>query len=176
MNLDEAIEVLARTPATLHALLGGISDGWSTHEPDPGWWSARDVLGHLIHGEQTDWIPRARIILAHGEARAFDPFDREGWRRARGDKTTAELLEEFEAVRRANLEEVRSFEPDRLEEKGTHPAFGPVTLGQLIATWAVHDLNHLGQITEALAKRYRDEIGPWRAYLPIVNRAMEDSG
>ena len=176
MNAADAFEILARTPAVLRALLGGISDGWSTHEPDPGWWSARDVLGHLLHGERTDWIPRATIILEHGESRPFEPFDREGWISARADKTTAELLDEFELARAAGLEALRFMEGTDLGARGTHPAFGPVTLGQLIATWAVHDLNHLGQIVESLAKRYRDEIGPWRAYLPIVNRPMEDSG
>lgn len=175
MNPDDAVEILARTPGTLRALLGGLSEGWSLHEPDPGWWSARDVLGHLIHGELTDWVPRARIIVAHGESRAFDPFDREGWRAARGDKTVAELLDEFEGLRARNLETLRALDLSMVDARGTHPAFGAVTLGQLIATWAVHDLNHLGQITEALAKRYREAIGPWRAYLPIVNRAREDS-
>ena len=175
MKVGDAIEVLERTPATLRTLLGGISEAWSLHEPDPGWWSPRDVLGHLIFGERTDWIPRARIIATSEEAQPFEPFDRDGWRDAVGGRSVAELLDEFEGLRAENLASLRSLDV-ALDARGTHPEFGPVTFGQLIATWATHDLNHLGQIVEAMAKRYREEIGPWRRYLPIVNRPAEDSG
>ncbi len=175
MRINDAVEVLERTPATLRALLGGLSGDWSMHEPDAGWWSARDVLGHLISGERTDWIPRARMIATEGDARAFEPFDREGWRDVVRGKAVAALLDEFEGLRRENLSSLQTLDVS-VEARGTHPDFGPVTFGQLIATWATHDLSHLGQIAEAMAKRYREEIGPWRRFLPIVDRPEEDSG
>lgn len=158
MKPDAAIGVLERTPPTLRALLGGLSDDWTSaggHEED---WGPFDVLGHLIFGEETDWIPRARIILAHGDSRPFVPFDR---------------IAQFEqSARRANLKALAAMEirPDQWDSRGMHPELGPVTLGQLLATWVVHDLNHIGQIAEGMAKQYDAALGPWKAYLPILYR------
>ena len=171
-DLANAIEVLARTPATFRALLAGLSEAWTTPNEGPDTFSAFDNLGHLVHGERTDWIPRARIILEHGRARPFEPFDRFAQERESQSKSVTDLLDELDVLRAQNLETLRGWRlTDReLALEGEHPDFGRVTLAQLLATWVVHDLGHLAQTARVMAKQYRNEVGPWRAYLPIVNR------
>ena len=168
---EEAVAILARTPATLDALLRGLPDGWVEAHEGGETWSPFDVIGHLIHGEQTDWIPRARIILEQGEARAFDKFDRFAQSAGSEGRTLASLLDEFATLRRENLRELAALgltDAD-LDRRGRHPELGLVTLRQLLATWVAHDLDHVVQISRALARQYSDEVGPWRAYLRIVS-------
>lgn len=169
-SLSRTIEILERTPGTLTALLGGLSDDWPLSNEGPETFSPRDVVGHLIHGEDTDWIPRMRLILEAGSSRPFEPFDRYAFRERFTGVPTAELLEEFRRRRVDNLEILRRAElgPEELEREGRHPELGPVRLKELLATWAVHDLGHLRQIVRVMAKQYRDAVGPWRAYLPIL--------
>ena len=169
-SLDQGQEVLRRTPDTLRTLLSGLSEGWTSGDEGPGTWSPYQVLGHLTHIEEVDWIDRTRVILEHGTSRAFDPVDREaGFTRFRG-WSLDELLDRFDAVRTTNLETLGTLVgAAELERRGVHPSFGQVTLGQLLATWVVHDLNHLGQIVKAMAKQYTAAVGPWRAFLPIVD-------
>lgn len=171
-DLAEALPLLERTPATLQALLAGLPDSWITATEGPGTWSPYDVVGHLIHGERTDWLVRTRHILAHGDAVAFVPFDREAMLTASNGKGLAELLGTFTELRSTNLEQLRALElsASALQRPGRHPALGAVTLGQLLAAWVVHDLGHLGQIARVMAKRYRDIVGPWREYLPVLDR------
>src|SRR5262249_40674294 len=146
---------------------GGANDAWPWHRPGPDEWSAAEVLGHFIHGERTDWVPRARIILEHGADRPFDPFDQDGSLAAATGRTAAELLGTFRSLRTANVETVRSWNLTAadLDRIGTHPAFGPVTLRQLLATWTTHDHVHLAQLSQALAAAWTEDVGPWRAYL-----------
>jgi hypothetical protein len=171
-DLATGIAVLERTPASLRALLEGLSPQWSDATEGPETWSPYVVVGHLIHGERTDWIARARIILEQGPDRRFAPFDRTAqYRESRGQSLGA-LLEEFARLRADNLATLVGW---RLTEKqlallGEHPALGSVTLRQLLATWVVHDLGHIGQTVRVMAKQYRDEVGPWREYLPVLNR------
>jgi hypothetical protein len=170
--LKEAIAVLERTPATIAALLADLPDGWVTCDEGPDTFSPYVVVGHLIHGERTDWIPRARMILERGEAATFEPYDRFAQYRESAGKSLATLLEEFATLRRENLTTVHGFRltATDLERRGRHPALGPVTLGQLLATWVVHDLGHIGQITRVMAKRYKADVGPWVEYLPVLTR------
>jgi hypothetical protein len=168
-NLDEAIAVLERTPASLAALLGGLPDTWIRATEGEGTWSPYDVIGHLIHGERTDWIPRARHILA-GETRPFEAFDRMAQFTDSQGKSLSELLDNFAELRRANvaaLVEMNLTAVD-LGRKGLHPELGEVTLGQLLATWVVHDLDHVAQIARTMAKAYGEATGPWTAYLSIL--------
>ncbi|MGH9309531.1 MAG: DinB family protein [Vicinamibacterales bacterium] len=169
--VDEAVAILSRTPATLDALLRGLPDGWIAAHEGGETWSPFDVIGHLVHGERTDWIPRAKIILAHGEARAFDKFDRFAQFTASNGKTLGALLDEFAMLRAENLRELaalRLTEAD-LDRRGTHPGLGVVTLRQLLSTWTAHDLDHVSQVARVLARQYSDEVGPWRAYLRIIS-------
>lgn len=164
--------ILARTPAVLRALLQDLPDTLVRANEGEGTFSPFDVVGHLIHGERTDWIPRARILLEEGGGRPFEPFDRFAMYEAGRGRTLAELLDEFEALRAANLRTLdgwRLTDAD-LARRGTHPDLGPVTLGELLAAWAVHDLDHLAQIARVLAFQSRERVGPWRAYLPILPR------
>jgi hypothetical protein len=172
LQLPDALAVLERTPATFRALLGGLPDAWTTPNEGPETFSAFDNLGHLIHGERADWIPRARIILAQGEQRTFEPYDRFAQYEESRGKTVAQLLDEFDALRAGNVATLRGWHlTDRqLALEGTHPAFGAVTLRQLLATWVAHDLGHLAQTARVMAKQYREAVGPWRAYLPILDR------
>jgi len=169
-QLDQAIDILSRTPATLSSLLRGVSDEWTMGNEGSDTWSPYDVLGHLIHGEETDWIPRARIILEHGESRAFEPFDRFAqFERSKG-KSPGELLDEFETLRKRNLialEEMK-ITSDQLARRGTHPELGSVTLGELLATWVAHDLSHIAQAVSVMCKQYSEAVGPWKEYLPIL--------
>jgi DinB family protein len=169
--IDEAAAVLARTPATLDALLRGLPDGWVAANEGGNTWSPFDVVGHLIHGEQADWMPRARIILEHGEARAFDKFDRLAQFKASAGRTLASLLDEFAALRQRSLDELSNLKVTEadLDRRGRHPELGVVTLRQLLATWVAHDLDHVVQISRVLARQYTDEVGPWRAYLRIIS-------
>lgn len=174
MSLDyspeRAIPVLERTPAVLRALLAGLPDEWSRATDGPGTWSAFDVVGHLIHGERTDWIPRARHILTRGESEPFAPFDREAMFDASRGKTMEALLDEFAALRAENVAALRALAltPDDLDRRGLHPDLGSVTLRQHLATWAAHDLGHLRQVAQTLGRQYRDAVGPWRAYLSMM--------
>jgi DinB superfamily len=167
----EAVEVLERTPGSLRGMLAGISDAWSRCDEGPDSFSPVDVLGHLIHGEETDWVPRLRIILQHGEALPFTPFDRFAFRRLHAGKPLAELLDLFGRLRESNLGELRSLGLDAasLARTGTHPALGRVSLAQLLAAWVVHDLGHLRQVARTMARRYREAVGPWREYLSILD-------
>ena len=171
-DLTHALEVLERTPATFRALLGGLPPAWTAPNEGPETFSAFDNLGHLIHGERADWITRARIILAQGPDRSFEPYDRFAQNRESQGKSLAQLLDEFESLRAENLATLRAWHitDQELALQGEHPALGPVTLRQLLATWVAHDLGHLAQTARVMAKQYRDEVGPWRQYLPVLDR------
>jgi hypothetical protein len=174
-SLTEAIAILTRTPATLDALLRGMPDLWvrSNEGPKDGndTWSPFDIVGHLIVGERTDWMPRARMILQHGEARPFDPFDRFAQAKESQGKSLEQILDEFARLRRENMAALQALnlQPEDLARRGTHPALGTVTLSQLLSTWAVHDLTHVHQISRVMAHQYRDAVGPWSAYLGVLH-------
>lgn len=168
--LHEAIPVLRNTPGALDALLAGLPDEWVRSTEGPGTWSPYDVVGHLIHGERTDWIPRVEHLLEFGDEVPFPVFDREAmFTESRGSSLDA-LLREFAGLRDTNLDRLDAFElsDDDLVRRGRHPEFGIVTLAEHLSTWVVHDLSHLGQIARAMSRRYADAVGPWRAYLPIL--------
>lgn len=169
-ELDEAVQILSRTPGTLSRLIRGLPEPWVLGNEGPNTWSAYDILGHLIHGEETDWIPRARIILEHGESRAFEPFDRFAQFENSNGKALDQLLDEFEALRTLNLTALRrmNITPDQLALRGTHPELGSVKLKELLATWVVHDLSHIAQATRVMCKQYSEAVGPWKQYLPIL--------
>lgn len=171
-DLKAGTAILARTPATLRAMLSGLPPEWTDATEGPETWSPYVIVGHLIHGERTDWIPRARIILAQADDRRFTPYDRFAQFRESQGKTLRDLLDEFEHARRLNLETLSGWNLTELQLalEGEHPEFGTVTLRQLLATWVVHDLGHIAQIARVMAKQYREPIGPWRAYLPVVDR------
>jgi hypothetical protein len=171
-DLAQATEVLARTPSVLRALLDALPEWWFSANEGPETFSAFDNVGHLVHGERTDWIPRARMILEHGRTRTFEPFDRFAQVRENAGKSLSELLDEFATLRAQNLETLRGWHltERELALEGEHPVFGCVTLAQLLATWTVHDLGHLAQVSRVMAKQWRVEVGPWRAYLPILDR------
>jgi hypothetical protein len=170
-DLERSIEVLAATPATVRALLGDLSDDWTASNGDHENWEPYDIIGHYIYAEQADWIPRAKIILAQADDRTFPPFDRMAQFDLSKGKSLADLLDEFQGLRCENIETLRSWElvDEELELKGVHPEFGEVTLSELIATWVVHDLTHIRQIATVMAKRYDQAVGPWKAYLSILN-------
>lgn len=169
---SHGLEVLERTPHVLRALLGDLSPFWIDGNEGPDTWSPTIVVGHLIHGERTDWIPRARLILAQGANRTFAPFDRFAQFTESAGKSMAQLLDEFEAARAQSLAELRSWNltDAQMQLTGEHPVFGTVTLGQLLSTWVAHDLSHLTQISRVMAKQYRDAVGPWRAYLSVMDK------
>ncbi len=168
--LEESLAVLASTPATLNSLLRDLPDAWTTATEGDGTWSPYDVIGHLVHGEKVDWMPRLGIILEHGPSLAFPPFDREAQFHSGARKSMGELLDEFLALRQEGLARLRALnlQAADLERVGTHPAFGRVTLRQLLATWTAHDLAHLLQISRTMAKRYKAEVGPWAQYLSVM--------
>lgn len=176
-NLERTISLLARTPAALNTLLRGLPEEWTLENEGENTWSAFDVVAHLIFGERTDWIPRARIILQFGETRAFEPFDRGGHVRESQGKSLAQLLDEFARARAESLEQLRAMnlQKEDLERRGRHPAFGSVTLSQHLASWAAHDLTHLHQISRVMAHQYRQAVGPWNAYLGVLQCAGHSS-
>jgi len=170
-TIGEATAILSRTPAALDALLRGLPDGWLAANEGGTTWSPFDVVGHLVHGEQADWVPRVKIILEHGEARPFDKFNRLAQFTESAERTLPELLDTFAAQRRKNLDELASLQltDADLDRRGRHPELGVVSLRQLLSTWVAHDLDHVVQISRVLARQYSDEVGPWRAYLRIIS-------
>lgn len=171
-DLGEATALLARTPAVLDAWLRDLSPAWLRCDEGPDTWDAVGVVGHLVEGERSDWLPRVRHLLAHGEAAAFPPFDRFAQQR-RGDVPLGTLLDEFAVLRRTSLHELAELRlgPADLARRGRHPEFGVVTLAQHLATWVAHDLTHVTQIARVMARRYGEAVGPWRAYLRVVRDA-----
>lgn len=171
-KLDDAKDILRRTPETLRLLLLGLPESWLMSNEGPETWSPFDIVGHLIHGEEADWIPRARIILDHGETRAFTPFNREAMFETSKGKSIEELLHTFAQLRAETLRQLDELNitPELLEKRGLHPELGQVTLSQLLSTWVVHDLGHIGQIVRVMSKQYGDAVGPWKAYLPVLTR------
>jgi hypothetical protein len=169
-ELATGVSVLERTPHALRAMLEGLPEAWTDATEGPETWSPYIVVGHLIHGERTDWIPRAQIILAQGSNRRFTPYDRFAQFRESQGKSLSNLLDEFAKLRAENLATLAGWRltDAQLSLEGEHPEFGPVTLRQLLATWVAHDLGHLVQVTRVMAKQYRDAVGPWRAYLSVM--------
>jgi DinB superfamily len=169
-DLQSSVDLLARTPATLRTLLDGLSEPWIRASEGPDTFSPFDVVGHLIDGEETDWIPRARIILARGPDPRFEPYDRFRHLERNVGRSLSSLLAEFDRLRAANLELLRSWAltPADLELPAAHPGLGLVTLHQLLAAWVVHDLGHVAQVSRVMAKQYREAVGPWVPYLPIL--------
>ena len=176
-NLEYTIALLARTPASLNALLGDLPELWTRRNEGEGTWSAFDIVGHLIHGERTDWMPRAKRLLQSGETQPFDPFDRLGHVRESEGKSLTELLDEFARLRSENLDELRALNlrQEDLKRRGRHPALGVVTLSELLATWAAHDLTHLHQLSRVMAHQYRHAVGPWSKYLGVLQCAGHSS-
>ena len=169
-DLSSAIEILERTPEVLSQLFGGLSPAWTQGNEGPNTWSPYDIVGHFIHGERTDWIPRMEIILSDRADKTFESFDRFAQFRDSVGKEMEELLEEFKALRMANVERMRAagLQTADFERGGIHPELGPVKLSQLLATWVVHDLNHLAQAARVMAKQYKGEVGPWGEYLTVL--------
>jgi uncharacterized damage-inducible protein DinB len=169
-DLKKSIEILERTPAVVAGMLQGLSKEWTSRNEGGDTWSPYDIVGHLIHGEKTDWVPRLQIILSDSSDKRFQPFDRFAQARDSKDKTLSQLLEEFKSLREQNLQVLRSLDlsGEDLSRQGIHPAFGKVSLSQLLATWVVHDLNHIAQIARVLASQYRSDVGPWVAYLHVL--------
>ena len=170
-NTDKSIEILERTPLVLKTLLSNLHDEWVMNNEGPETFSPYDVIGHLIHGEKTDWAVRTRIILESGLSKSFTPYDRFAQQEESKGKSLLQLLEEFEAVRSDNvkwLESLNLTEAD-LDKKGMHPSLGEVTLRNLLATWVVHDLTHIAQITRVMAKQYKEEMGPWPEFFRILS-------
>jgi hypothetical protein len=176
-NLSDTISLLTRTPAALNALLRDLPDAWTLRNEGENTWSAFEIVGHLIHGERTDWMPRAKIILQFGEAKLFEPFDRWGHVRESQGKSLGQLLDEFARLRSENLGELRTLNlrQEDLARFGRHPALGRVTLSELLATWAAHDLTHLHQISRVMAHQYREAVGPWSRYLGVLQCAGHSS-
>lgn len=169
-DLDPSIDVLERSPATLRAFLAGLGESWIVGNEGPETFSPFDVVGHLIDGEETDWIPRARVILAQGPSIRFEPYDRFRHRTRNAGRSLESLLAEFARLRTANLDLLRSWKltARELDLSGDHPSLGRVTLRQLLAAWVVHDLGHIAQVARVMAKQYRDEVGPWVPFLPVL--------
>jgi hypothetical protein len=169
-ELPSSMDILRRTPATLRALLDGIPDAWARSDEGPETFSPFDVVGHLIDGEETDWIPRARIVLARGSNPAFEPYDRFRHRTRNAGRNLESLLTEFTGLRARNLELLGSWglTDVELDLPGNHPGLGPVTLRQLLAAWVVHDLGHIAQVVRVMAKQYRTEVGPWVPFMPVL--------
>lgn len=169
-NLNEAMAVLARTPTILDALLRGLPHLWVRGNEGIDTWSPYDIVGHLIEGERTDWMPRTRMILEHGEGRPFDPFDRFAQMKENKEKPLEYLLDDFARLRDENLSALHALnlQPEDLNRRGRHPALGVVSLSELLATWTVHDLTHLHQLARVMASQYREAVGPWSAYLGVL--------
>jgi len=171
-EIDKAIEILERTAQVLESLLNGISDEWLNNKEGEDTWSPYEIVGHLIHGELTDWIPRAKIILSNAENKTFVPFDRFAQMNQNIELSISELLVEFKKRREENIRELKSFALDesKLDKKGIHPELGEVSLSELLSTWVVHDLGHIAQISRVMAKQYKNEVGAWEEYLGILKR------
>jgi hypothetical protein len=176
-NLEHTIALLARTPAALDALLRELPEIWTLRNEGENTWSPFEVVGHLIYNEQANWMPRAKLVLQFGEARSFTPFDRWGHIQACQGKALGQLLDEFARLRSANLDELRKWNlgQQELAMRGRHPAFGVITLSQLLATWAAHDLTHLHEISRTMAYQYREAVGPWSKYLGVMQCAGHSS-
>lgn len=172
-DLNKSLEILERTPEVLQSMLNGISNEWTISNEGEGTWSAYDIVGHLIHGEKTDWIPRMNIILSGNSNKNFEPFDRFAQLKESKGKSLSQLLNEFKVLRKKNIESLlsRNLNEANLLQEGVHPSFGSVTLSELLSTWVVHDLNHIAQISRVLAKQYMTEVGPWKEYLRILTNA-----
>jgi hypothetical protein len=169
-NLQNTIALIERTPATLNALLRELPEEWTHRNEGPGTWSAYDIVGHLIHGEKTDWIPRTQRLLEFGESKPFDKFDRLAQERDSKGKTLPQLLDEFARLRNDSVSELKklNLQPADLKKRGMHQALGPVTLSQLLAGWAAHDLSHLHQLSRVMAHQYREAIGPWTKFMGVM--------
>ncbi len=176
-SLQDTISLLTRTPAALDALLRDLPETWTFRKEGENTWSAFDVIGHLIHGERTDWMVRTKLILQFGESQPFERFDRSAQMRESQDKSLGELLDEFARLRSENLDELRALNlrPEDLERRGRHLVLGVVTLSQLLATWAAHDLTHLHQISRIMAHQYREAVGPWTVFLGVMQCAGHSS-
>ncbi len=172
-NLTDTIALITRTPATLNALLRGLPDTWTRRNEGPDSWTPYDIMGHMVYVERDDWIPRVRHILAHGDSQPFPPFDRFTQMREPKTKSLEQLLDEFAALRSQSLATLQSLnlQPHDLARPGRHPSLGSVTLAQLLATWAVHDLSHLHQLSRVMAHQYRDAVGPWSIFLGVLQCA-----
>jgi uncharacterized damage-inducible protein DinB len=170
--LHDAVPVLRRTPEILRVWLSDLPDSWTMTNEGPDTWSPFDIVGHLIHGERTDWMDRVELILAHGDRRPFVPFDRFAQLTASRGKSLGQLLDTFAELRTSNLIRLQSLRltPEDFDRPGRHPELGSVNLGQLLATWVAHDLNHLGQIARVMGRQYTDAVGPWLEYLPLLTR------
>src|SRR5690606_17588041 len=171
-KLDKALEILENTPSVLQALLANLSEDWYRANEGGDSWSAYDIAGHLVHGEKTDWITRAKIILSDATHKKFEPFDRFAQFQDSQGKTLEELILTFKMLRRDNLDFLKSLHlsEEDLQKTGIHPAFGTVTLEQLLSTWVAHDLSHIAQIARVMAKQYKEATGPWLAYLPLLTK------
>jgi hypothetical protein len=176
-NLQQTMSLLTRTPAALNALLRGLPEMWTLRNEGENTWSPYDIVGHLIHGERTDWMPRTRMILQFRESRSFEPFDRWGHIRESRGKSLDQVLDEFARLRSENLCELQALNlrQEDLNLRGRHPALGVVTLSELLAAWAIHDLTHLHQISRVMAQQYRDAVGPWGVYLGVLQCAGHSS-
>jgi hypothetical protein len=172
-DLDHSMALLTRTPAALDALLRGLPDEWTLVNEGENTWSAFDIVGHLIHCERTDWMPRAKWLLKYGESRPFEPFDRWGHIRESQGKPLPKLLDEFAALRAENLVELRAMNlrPEDLSRRGRHPALGAISLSELLAAWAAHDLNHIHQVSRVMARQYREAVGPFQQYMGVMQCA-----
>lgn len=170
-NLEQSMVLLRKTPSLLRALLSDLSEEWLMNNEGPETFSPYDVVGHLLHGEKTDWVPRAKIILEHGISKTFDRYDRFAQYEESKGKTLAQLLDEFEMLRKQNLQWLQSLNltENDFEKKGMHPVLGEVSLKNLLSTWVVHDLTHIAQITRVMAKQYKEEMGPWPQFFRILN-------
>jgi len=171
-NLSNALEILERTPSVLETMLGDLSEVWTSANEGKGSWSPYDIIGHLVHGEKTDWMPRTEIILSDNPVKRFPEFDRFAQFEESKGKSLTELLEEFKTLRKKNLDSLKAknLTAANLAEHGIHPSFGMVSLIQLLSTWVVHDLNHISQISRVMAKQYKEEVGPWISYLGILQQ------
>jgi hypothetical protein len=176
-DLQNTVALLTRTPAVLDALLRGLPETWTLRNEGEGTWSAYDIVGHLIYCERADWMPRAKMVLEFGETRTFAPFDRWGYAKEDKKRTLEGMLDEFARLRSENLDGLRALNLQRaqLEKRGNHPAFGSVTLSELLATWAAHDLTHLHQVSRVMAYQYRETVGPWNVYLGVLQCAGHSS-
>jgi hypothetical protein len=177
MDLQDATALLAQTPSAFDALLRGLPATWTSRNEGDGTWAPIEIVAHLIHAERTDWMPRAKMILEAGEGQAFAPFERDGHLREMGGKSLEQLLDELARARSANLAELRALNlrRDDLDRRGRHPSLGAVTLSQLLATWVVHDLTHLHQVSRVMAHQYREAVGPWSGYLGVLQCAGHSS-